>query len=225
MKSFGFTAAAIVLSSAIAACDSAHGAQSAAKVHADSVRADSIARARQDSMNRAQPGYVVDSILPIEEEMRRFSAAIGGTPVTALGHASPSRDALVKRIVGDVSRADSADLRGALLTPREFADLVYPNSPYTHPPYRQAPGLVWMLISNPSESGFTRLMRRRGGQPYRLTGYACDPKPDRQGPNTLWQNCSVRLVDEQGDTTTQRWFGSIIERDGRFKLVSYKNQF
>jgi hypothetical protein len=33
----------------------------------------------------------------------------------------------------------------------------------------------------------------------------------------------VRAPD--GDTTTQRWFGSIIERGGRFKFVSYTNQF
>lgn len=235
MKTFGFTVAAIVLSSTIAACDSVHGAQRAPNAHgdsiradsirADSIRADSLARARQDSINRAQPGYVVDSTLPIEEEMRRFSAAIGGTPVTVLGHASRSREALVKRIVADVARADSADLRAALLTPREFADLVYPSSPYTHPPYRQAPGLTWMLIANPSESGLTRLLRRRGGQPYRFAGYACDPHAERQGANTLWQKCILRLVDAKGDTTTQRWFGSIIARAGRYKLVSYKNQF
>lgn len=32
-------------------------------------------------------------------------------------------------------------------------------------------------------------------------------------------------VGPAGDTTTQRWFGSIIERNGRFKFVSYANQF
>ena len=65
---------------------------------ADSIRTDSIARARQDSVNRAQPGYVVDSLLPIEEELRRFRAAIGGSPVTALAHGSASREELVRRL-------------------------------------------------------------------------------------------------------------------------------
>ena len=66
---------------------------------------DSIARARQDSINRALPGYVVDSILPIDEEIRRFAARIGGDPVTSFAHASASREALVRRIVRDVTRA------------------------------------------------------------------------------------------------------------------------
>jgi hypothetical protein len=32
-------------------------------------------------------------------------------------------------------------------------------------------------------------------------------------------------VSPAGDTTTQRLFGTIIERHGRFKFVSYANQF
>lgn len=219
--------AAIALSSAVAACDSARGADRPAKAdqpRADSLRADSIARARQDSINRAQPGYVIDSILPVEEELRRFRAAVGGTAVTALQHASPSRKALVRRIAGDVARGDSADLRAALITPREFADLVYPSSPYTHPPYRQAPGMVWNQIQNPSASGLTRLLRRRAGESFTVVDHACKPAPEIQGRNTLWLDCTVRLAIGN-DTTTQRWFGTILERDGRFKLVSYKNQF
>src|SRR5688572_26727647 len=100
-------------------------ADSAATASADTVRADSIARARQDSINRAQPGYIVDSILPVEEELRRFREAVGGAGVTTLANGSPSRDALVRRLVQAVAKQDSADLRAMSVTAREFADLVY----------------------------------------------------------------------------------------------------
>src|ERR1043165_2290911 len=69
----------------------------AARLPADSARADSIARARQDSINRTLPGYVIDSLLPVDEELRRFRAAIGGEPVPAFVAGSPSREALAKR--------------------------------------------------------------------------------------------------------------------------------
>lgn len=149
--------AVIALMVAITACGNG-----VAKLQADSIRADSIARAHQDSLNRAQPGYIIDSVLPVEEELRRFRAAIGGTTVTSLRHGSDSREALVRRLVGAVAAQDTAQLRDMALTAREFADLVYPSSPYTRPPYRQAPGLVWMQMVNPSVSGFKRLMARRG---------------------------------------------------------------
>ncbi len=226
MKQSALTTAIALLGAIAVGCSSAGGAERAANIErADSLRLDSIARARQDSVNRAQPGYVIDSILPIEEEIRRFSNAVGGSPVTALADASPSRDALVRRIVDDVARNDTIDLAKAAITPREFIDLLYPSSPYTHAPYRQAPGLVWMGIANHSRSGYVRLARRRGGVAFRLSRYACDAKPEIQGENTLWSSCIVTLVDPQNVTTHERWFGSILERSGRFKLVGFSNQF
>lgn len=192
---------------------------------ADSARADSIARARQDSINRASPGYVIDSILPVEEELRRFRQAIGGSPATLLANGSPSRNELVRRFMSALSIRDSTDLVRMALQPREFADLVYPESPYTHPPYHQSPALLWYQIENGSSTGFTRLMRRLGGQPLRYVDSRCDAKPDRQGRNLIWTNCFVRIVGPAGDTTSRRLFGSIIERDGVFKIVSYRNEF
>lgn len=191
----------------------------------DAARVDSIARARQDSINRAQPGYVIDSVRPVEEELRRFREAIGGQPARELKKGSPSREALVRRLVLAVVARDTADLRAMSLTAREFADLVYPSSRFTRPPYRQSPELAWMLVMNPSASGFSRLIARRGGQPFEYEGHTCNPEPERQGRNTFWSECQLRLRNAAGETTTQRWFGSIIERDGLFKIVSFSNQF
>lgn len=219
-------AALLLTLAAATACRDA-GAKSVDTMAArtDSVRRDSIASARQDSINRAQPGYVVDSILPVEETVRRFKATIGGSPVTELQHASTSREALVRRIVHDVATRDTIDLAAAAITPREFIDLVYPSSPYTHPPYRESPAIVWMQIANPSNSGYLRLVRRLGGQAFAYESHTCAAKPDRQGKNTLWVGCTLRVLDASHEITTQHWFATIIERDGRFKVLSYHNQF
>ena len=95
------------------ACQRGPRAADAATVRADSIRRDSVARAHQDSINRTLPGYVVDSILPIDEEVRRFKSKIAGSAVDTLLHASASREALVRRIVRDVARGDSTDLAAA----------------------------------------------------------------------------------------------------------------
>lgn len=192
---------------------------------ADSLRADSLARARQDSVNRAQPGYVVDSILPVAEELRRFRAALPGDSAVALTGGSASREALVRRFVRALSANDTADLRLMAVRSREFADLYYPDSPYTHEPYRQSPALAWSLIQNPGTSGLTRLVRRLGGTPMRYVSHRCEPTVVHEGRNSRHTGCLVRLVDAAGDTVTKRYFGSILERDGRFKFLSYTNQF
>jgi hypothetical protein len=192
---------------------------------ADSLQNDSIARARQDSVNRAQPGYVIDSILPVEEMLRRFKARVGGATVATLQHASPSRDALVTRFMTAVAAADSSALRDMALNAREFVDLVYPEGPNTKPPYKEDPALVWRTIQNPSQSGFIRLIRRQGEIPTKLVDYRCTGATEKQGKNTLISGCVLRLIDRKGETTSHRYFGSIIERDGTYKIVSYHNEF
>ena len=223
MRQLSFIVAFVAISSTTTtAC---YGPADAASAHVDSLRADSIARARQDSINRSLPGYVVDSARPIPEEIRRFAARIGGNPVSVFAHASASREALIRRVVRDVVASDSTDLSAAAITPREFIDLIYPSSPYTRPPYEQPPDLVWMQIANPSAAGYRRLLARRGGQAFVYISHGCAGKPERQGPNTLFVDCVITVRDPSRAEIKQRWFGSIIERDGRFKVLSYRNQF
>ena len=191
----------------------------------DSLAKDSVARARQDSINRTLPRYVIDSILPVEEQLRRFRLAIGGAPVTALSGGSATRDDLVRRFMKALVTGDSIELRAMAVDAREFADLIYPESPSTKPPYQQDPALVWRSIQNPSASGFKRLVKRAGGVPVKLAKYSCDPKPTTQGKNRLWSGCLLSLEGEQGDTSTHRFFGTIVQRDGQFKFMSYRNEF
>lgn len=184
---------------------------------------DSLARARQDSMNRAQPGYRIDSILPIEEALRRFRTALPGPAPTALSGGAPGRDALVRSFVRALEAADTAGLEALALTPAEFGWLVYPSSPYMEAPYRQAPALVWMQIALAGESGRARLLQRLEGRPLGFAGYSCDSEPERQGENRLWRRCQVRLTQPTGASRTLRLFGDIIERRGTFKFVSFAN--
>jgi len=48
-------------------------------------------------------------------------------------------------------------------------------------------------------------------------------RPQAEGANRLWHACRVRRTAEAGAALEQRLFGSIIERDGRYKFVSYAN--
>ena len=215
VRNAAIVVAALAVVTSSQACNPARGAA------IDSARADSIARARQDSINRAQPGYVIDSVLPLDEEVRRFRAAIGGRQVTVLERASPSRDALVRRLARALSENDTTDLRVMAITAREFADLVFPSSPFTHPPYRQPIGLAWQQLDGSSAAGAKRLVRRMGGRTWRYAGHHCATR-ELEGANTIWSSCDVRVVAAEGDTLRLSLFGSIIERAGRFKVVGFR---
>ena len=189
----------------------------------DSVRADSIVLARQDSVIRASPGYVIDSLLTPEEEARRFRAALPGDSATAFEGGEASRDALVRRFVRSLATADTNDLRTMVVNGREFVDIYYPASPYASGPYHQSVGFAWRLIQDPSGAGFRRLIGRLAGHPMTFVWQRCEPTVLREGDVDRHTGCLVRIVDERGDSITRRLFGSIVSHRGRYKFLSYTN--
>jgi len=189
----------------------------------DSIRVDSAARARQDSINRATPGYVIDSLLPPEEEARRFRVAFPGDSATSLRGGEASREALARRFLRALAAADSNDLRKMAVTPREFADIYYPGSPYAAGPYHQPVGFAWQMIQNPSDAGFVKLLRRTGGHSLAFAWQRCEPTVLHEGAVDRYTGCLVRIVDERGDSVTKRLFGSIVSYRGAFKFLSYTN--
>ena len=201
-----------------AGCGEGHAAAS------DSTGTDSLARVRQDSINRAQPGYIVDSILPLDEQLRRFRAGLTEMP-TEFSGGETSRDLLVKTFVRSLESADTSRLIKLTVSKAEFAYLVYPESPFTSAPYAQAPDLVWMRHSAASGTGFKRLLSRIAGLPRGFQSWHCSPEPQIEGANRIWRDCSVRFVSRSSDTTSLQLFAGIIERQGRYKILSYANAF
>lgn len=172
----------------------------------------------------AKPGDVVDSIFPMPEMVRRFR--VGLTEPAELEGGAASKEALARRFIGAVATRDTAALRGMLLTRAEFAWLMFPDHRYAEPPYELDPAIFWFRLSAENSKGVERLLQRYGGQPLRFEGLRCgtDTLQMVRGPTTIWGPCSVRYRTADS-TLTRRLFGSMIERNGRVKLVSYRNDF
>ena len=144
-------AAAILIMAAVLAC-ARHDAQASS---------DSTARAVQDSVNRAQPGYIVDSIFPAEEEIRRFNE---GVPRPAgLTGGAPTAQELVRRFAAALQRHDTAALRAMHITRAEFGHFVFPESPHVRAPYKTKPLVIWMQVVSESQRGMARLLERAAG--------------------------------------------------------------
>lgn len=208
----------LVLASVVCGCGEGHAAAS------DSAYADSVARVSQDSVNRAQPGYIVDSILPVEEQLRRFRAGVPDT-LREFDGAMSSRDGLVGAFMRGLAAADTAALVRLTISRAEFAWLIYPDSPLSAPPYRLAPDLAWMQHTAASGTGLTRLLERLGGTGLTFDSWGCLEGPRQEGANRIWRDCAVRFEQPGAEQKTLRLFSSIIERQGRFKILSYANGF
>jgi hypothetical protein len=164
---------------------------------------------------------IVDSIFPVEEEIRRFRAQLSDPVATVFSHGAESRELLVRQFFTALEARDTTTLKSLVLSPTEFIDLYFPSSPYTRPPYQQKPAFVWFLIQQNSRKGTSRALDRFGGRLLRYQGSDCKPE-EPQGNNRFW-GCSVRIESDPGAPGSIRLFGSIMERAGRYKFVSYAN--
>ena len=208
----------LVLALALVACGEGHAAA------VDSAHADSLELARQDSINRVQPGYIVDSILPMEEQLRRFRVGLRDTPHEFAGGES-SEDALVRSFVRSLESADTAALVRLTISRAEFAYLVFPDSPFSRAPYAQAPDLVWMRHATASATGLGRLLDRFGGTSIGYRSWHCDRKPAFEGSNRIVGGCRVVFSQARDYSKQLSLFNAIIERHGRYKIFSYANAF
>jgi hypothetical protein len=164
-----------------------------------------------------------DRILPMAIMIARFQA--DRAAVTALDNGSArSRDALVARVVEAVADSNAAALHALTMNAAEFGHLYFPTSIYSREPYAQPPEVTWLLMSQNSRKGLVRLLREYGGQFLVVAGHGCSGEPKVEGSNRIHEHCTVRIRGAGGGVEEVRLFGSIIERAGRFKLMSLSNR-
>jgi hypothetical protein len=171
----------------------------------------------------AAPGGVIDSLLPIEEELRRFRLATPDS-ISRLEDGAGSRESLVAGYVAAIEKKDSLALNRLLVSRAEYAWLVYPESELTRPPYRQKPALAWFMMQNATDQGIVRVLNRHGGKPLGYRGFTCEAEPVVQGANRIWRQCRMRFT-ENGAEVERKLFGGILQREGTFKFLTYATDY
>jgi hypothetical protein len=109
----------------------------------------------------------------------------------------------------------------------EFAYLYYPTTQFAKPPYELSPALVWYRLGELQQPwpGPRAAPLRREAAPCHVSGRITParPTPLVQGENRIWHGCVLQARDAAGREVSLSLFGPILEREGRFKLLSYAN--
>ncbi|HEY8197335.1 MAG TPA: hypothetical protein VIG04_10175 [Gemmatimonadales bacterium] len=169
-----------------------------------------------------EPARVVDSILPRAEALRRFQLSL--TPVGELKSPYASRDSLVAAFVKALGDRDTAALASMAVSRAEFGYLYYPTNPQGLPPYDLGPGLMWDLLQQRSERGVRRALAIYGGQRFQLLSHDCGQGSSREGENTVVGPCVLHLRDLRGKSLSVGLISQIVERRGRYKILSFANK-
>jgi hypothetical protein len=171
-----------------------------------------------------KPGDKIDSILPMEEYLRRFRVGLA-EPAGLTGGAA-SATVLAQRFLAAVAARDTAAFLDLVVSRAEFAWLIFPDHIYAPPPYELDPEIFWLQLTAGSAKGLGRTLQRFGGTPLTFLSLSCqrDTLQVRRGPVKLFRTCDLRYRTRDS-VETGRLFGSIVERNGRAKLLSLANDF
>jgi len=180
-------------------------------------RGDGVLIPSTDSLVKT-PGYVVDSIFPMEEMVRRFQTE-SGSPVAALSGGERSIDALLRAYWSLLARGDTVSMTPLVASQREFAYLYFPAS-------RELtdgvpPAISWLLLGNHSGRGLTRSLSAAAADSS-ILGTTCRPLELDAGESRITGPCAV--IRRRADRPDTLWFVKhVIEHRGIFKLMSFAN--
>jgi hypothetical protein len=156
----------------------------------------------------------------VDSSLRAFRGGL--SEVGALEGGEGSRDALVRRFVTAVSGRDTAALRRMLITRAEYAWLYFPEARLARPPYGIDPAFLWMQVGSNTDRDLPKAIAAVGRRAS-FAGISCPDSTLSEGRNRIHERC-LTVVARGARRDTLSLFGTILERDGRFKFLSYANR-
>lgn len=142
-------------------------------------------------------------------------------PLAPLRHTFPSPEALSRAVLTALAARDVDTLRALPLDETEFRDAVWPDLPASRPERNVPFDYAWSDLRQKSDNARRRLAARHGGRRYELVRVLFDAETTRYRTCEVHRETVLDLRDEEGEEVRLALFGSILEREGRFKLFSY----
>jgi hypothetical protein len=145
-------------------------------------------------------------------------SACGARPIA---HAEESPAALARAVLTALEARDVNRLGELALNEAEFRAVVWPELPASRSERNLPFGYVWADLRTKSHNGLSQVVGSYGGRRYELVSVRF------AGPTTQYQTFLVHrdavlaVRDSNGEHQVLKLFGSVLERDRRFKIFSY----
>jgi hypothetical protein len=136
-----------------------------------------------------------------------------------LANHSDSAEELAVRALTALEAGDIASLHRLRMTEKEFTWYIWPELPASQLPNVTA-GWVWDQATLQSLSGLATVLAEYGGRELRLLSLRASGV-DSYGSYRVLREPVVVVQLDDGATLEARLFGSILELDGQYKLISY----
>ena len=137
-----------------------------------------------------------------------------------LEQASVSSTELARGVLDALAQTDRAGLERLAVSEREFRDHVWPQLPAARPERNLPFSYVWGDLRQKSDASLSKALAEHGGRRYTLVGVDFAGDTDYT-TYRVHRDATLRVRDAEGVETTIRVCGSMIEKNGAWKVFSY----
>lgn len=137
-----------------------------------------------------------------------------------LANTSDSPEALARAVLDALHARDRTRLQELALTEEEFATHVWPSLPAARPERNLPLSYVWGDLRQKSNLALTNTLTAHGGKRYQLLDVSFGDVTPYAGYR-VHRESTFRVRDTSGAEAEIRVCGSMMEKDGRWKVFSY----
>jgi hypothetical protein len=148
-------------------------------------------------------------------------AAFGTTSYRRLDGACDSPFELAQQVLLALERRDVEALEHLRVSEQEFAGTIWPELPASRPERHWPLDYVWGDLNQKSQMSLARLVQGYGGKRWRLMRVDFEAGSTRYDSYVVHRDSRVTVMDGSGRQHRAALFGSIVELDGQYKLMSY----
>jgi hypothetical protein len=147
-----------------------------------------------------------------------YIVACGPPP---LAHTQLSADALGREVLLALAQRNEGRLRELAIDEEEFRQHVWPDLPAARPERNVPFNYVWGDLRQKSDAGLRRTMQAYGGQRYDLRSVKFANESTNYGGYRVHRETVLVVGDGKGMNIELRVLGSMLEKEGRWKVFSY----
>ena len=149
-----------------------------------------------------------------------LSASLACSSPPPLADAFESPDAVARAVLEALQRSDRGRLDAIALNEQEFKDHVWPELPAARPERNLPFSYVWGDLRQKSTMALSNTIKAHGGQRYVLEQVTFD-ETTPYASYRVHRRSEFHVRDAAGRGGTLRVCGSMIEKDGVWKVFSY----
>ena len=149
------------------------------------------------------------------------SSPASPTEPSTLSNTFDTPEALAQALLGALAASDKARLQSLALSEAEFRTVVWPELPASRPERNVPFEYAWGQMKQRSDGSLSNTFQRYAGKRLDFLRAGTTGETTHYKTFLVMRDSEIVAVDETGKELVIRLFGSVMVKDGRYKVFSF----